>query len=270
MLLSVLIISSCGNSTNTGNDFLKTSNLNNKDADMETGAPKFIDVQTAREELKSAMWGSQGWRIYFPNQSTYIYAGFGRYLLRYNISDNKIDRAVKSGDTLSSFYDINWSFTLDGKYAIFADLWNENYQYQPRNIYLLNFENREIRFLAYSESDFKIENIPENIRVGFNIENIFLDGNHDNLDVLNCTIEHNFEEDKYIAYTRGNNSSGYEVTALRGASLNCERPFVGIDAKRVGSIVPINGNGLNLGYYKFVLIDIEKNKIVQECPINIK
>ena len=80
--------------------------MNDNDADEKTDAPKFTEVQTVREELDFAIWGSQGWRIYFPSKSTYIYAGFDRYLLRYNISDNEIYRAVKLGDITLAAYKI--------------------------------------------------------------------------------------------------------------------------------------------------------------------
>jgi len=42
-----------------------------------------------------------------------------------------------------------------------------------------------------------------------------------------------------------------------------------MDKNRVGAILPSNGaNDFALGYYKFAVIDLAQDKIIQECPIN--
>lgn len=249
VLLLACICSACDNKVHREN--------NNSDLDMQNDAPYFLDVETAKEELKSAIWGSQGWNIFFPNESNYIYAVFGSYMLRYNILSNEIDKAMILENTATDFLSQKLQFSLDGKYGTFSYVWNENHQHQSGNIYLIDFENSEITLLSDSEGNFKIENM-------------VFDGDNHNLDILNYSIEYKSEEDQYIAYIKNHQSSGYEISALQGASLNGERPFVGIDSKTIGSLIPISGDGFNLGYYKFVLIDIEKDEIIQEYPINIR
>lgn len=245
-----LTLASCTNAKTRGNDSIKWQS--------DTEKLVFTDVEVTREELQSSIWGSHGWRIY-PSEN-YIYAGHGKFLLRYNIANNEIDKALRLDNNIS---DIILHFSSTGKHAIGFSL---SY---PKNIYLLDFEEQNTSFLADSENDFAIEMLPLEIRAEFNKGNFFFEANNYNLSVLEYNINYNAEQDRYLAYSRDGLSYLHEITALKGASLNSEYPFVGIDGKTIGSLVPASEDeGMYLGYYKFVLIDIEKDEIIQECPIN--
>ncbi|MDR5658369.1 hypothetical protein RH915_02590 [Serpentinicella sp. ANB-PHB4] len=250
ILLFSLVLQGCSGKVNNTNE---VSNLD------------FVNIQSAREELKTVIWGSQGWITYFQDQSNYIYAGHGSHLLRYNIKDNKIDRAIKLHESFGGIHDTNLRFTLDGEYAIIG-ISNQD-QKGLTNINFLNFENKTNTFLANEENNFKIEDVPEEVRSKFNTENIF-HKNNDNHDVLKFKIVYNSEESTYFVHTLDNASSSYELNTLRGAYFNAEPHFVGIDDKTIGTLLPTDDDGLNLGYYKFVLIDIEKDEIIQEYAIN--
>lgn len=256
-MLTACVFSSCRDK-NKGNESNDTNTQN---------AAAFIEVDQAKEKLESAIWGSQGWSIYYQNQSPYIYAVSGEYMLRYNVSENEIDRAIEYKD---GFIDSSFNFTVDGRFAVLTKIWSEKQQYEPRNIYLLNFEKSEVVYLADSKDNFKMEMIPEDIRSDFNIESIFKDSYDGNLEILKYNIEYDSKDNRYIAYVRDNNLLLHEVTALKEMIFNGEQSFVGIDSKTIGTLVPTNGESTYLGYYKFVLIDVEQNKILQECPINIK
>jgi hypothetical protein len=251
------LFSSCGN-----------KNKDDERYDINTqNVGEFVDVAYAKEKLEPAIWGSQGYSIYYQKQSPYIYAAFGEYMLRYNISENEIDRAIQYKD---GFIDSSFNVTEDGRVAVLINLWNETQQYEPQNIYLLNFNKSEAVYLADSKDNFEMEMIPEDIRNDFNIESIFNGSNHDNnLEIVNYNIEYDAKDNRYIAYVRYNNLLSHEITVLKGLLFSDE--LVGIDSKTIFTLIPTNKeeNGL-LGYYKFVLIDVEQDKIIQECPINIK
>lgn len=241
VLLFAIMLTACTNEAQTVNHEL---DLKNNDESKQAAALYFIDVEMAKEQLKPAIWGSHGWQIWHPNKSDYIYASFGRHLLRYNISNNDIDRAITLQFESQNFIDQKLQLSSDGKHGLVADT------------YFIDFENKDVSLLSEADTMAKRDNIA-------------FDGDNHNLDVLAYSIEHKAVENQFIA-SKDQETPGHEMTSLRGADLNGERSFVGIDAKIVGSLIPNGGDGLELGYYKFVLIDVEKDEIIQECPINIK
>ncbi|MFD2671157.1 hypothetical protein [Marinicrinis sediminis] len=215
----------------------------NQEESKQDHVVSFMDVEVAREQLKTAIWGSIGWSMWHPNESEYIYAAFGYHLIRYNISNNEIDRAIAFKQSSQHFIDHNLQFSLNGKQGLLADT------------YLIDFENMKISLL--SEAEIRNE-----------IEKIEFDGDNHNLDALAYSIEYKAEENQFIV-SADQETSGREIVSLRGAELNGDRPFVGIRSKVVGTLIPHDQDGFGLGYYKFVLIDVEKDEIIQEYPINM-
>ena len=59
-----------------------------------------------------------------------------------------------------------------------------------------------------------------------------------------------------------------EITAMRPyAGMIAE--VIAMDETRVGALLPVDGAGGYLGYYKFAVIDLAQDEIIQECPMNV-
>lgn len=268
VLSIIVLLSSCGMeqmNDESSTDIPADSDHTNvgRVADAE-----FKETEVVKEKLKSAIYGSHGWSIWSSNPA-YIYAEFGTYMLRYNVSDNVIDRAVilKNEETAKEFI---WHLAPDGRNAIIANIREGNMYYNPpRDIQLLDFENSKVTFLAHSGEELKIESLPDNLRSEFDVEKLKWKRNNGNLDLLNYTLASEYDTSVGSAlFAKDTNLEKHEIATLRNSLINNEIPCVGIDGETIGSLIPMNADVSKLGYYKFVLIDITSDKIIQECPIN--
>ncbi|TCK98441.1 hypothetical protein EDC19_0861 [Natranaerovirga hydrolytica] len=226
---------------------------------LNVNKPVFLKIEDAKQELQGAVFGSHGWSIVYPVES-YIDARFGSYWLRYDINTNKIDRALKFED---GFWDTITNLSKSGNYAIKSTLYDE--ENEPANIFFIDFKNEEVVFLAYAVEEFKIEDIPEDIRSEFELENIFTSNiNEPYFERVEYDIQYIFESSSFIVYE--GEEILHELTVLEDQGILMNN-FVWIDEKTIGVLMPIE-NGFDLGYYKFALIDIIEDRIIQECPIN--
>ena len=87
--------------------------------------PKFLPTADAIKALKSISTETAGWEVKFANSAyTYFQTGLGQIILRYNIRENKIDKALDCREflALSPLVEssINSVFLLDGHHAQIA------------------------------------------------------------------------------------------------------------------------------------------------------
>ncbi|TCT15716.1 hypothetical protein EDC18_103428 [Natranaerovirga pectinivora] len=243
-------------------------NKNNKIEDINNvnREPSFVDVYTAKEELKSTLYGAIGWSVAYPVDS-YMYSNYGNYLLRYNINTNRIDKVLVYED---SFWDAGLNISKSGNYAI---LFKTNYRDIYSNvssICIIDFINEEVNYLALSEKQFNVEDIPEDIRNEFELESILTS----NLYIRrfdNLKYEIKFESDKergrFFLYE--GEEKLHELTVLEGRGV-VDYTYVWIDEKTIGVLMPIDDDVFELGYYKFAIVDVIEDRIIQEYPINTR
>ena len=244
--------------------------------DLFDSLPVFLDIDVGKEDIKTFTYGSHGWVYENPYNTSFIYAWFGNHIIRYNILENNIDRIVKFGNFRDGSIDRNVSLNPNGNHAVVYET-SENVQ---SNIYLLDFENSQIKWLAEKQEDLIAEHLSESLREDFKIEKYYIGWkgkddqlNFQNLDKLNYTIKHKYDSyagtswvvtDKY--------GNGYELAVLKN-NLNTlgldSIPCVAIDPETAGAILPPDESPRgDLGYYKFVLINLKTGEIIQACPIN--
>lgn len=243
----------------------------NRDQKPKPIGPVFMDIQAAKAELRPTYWGSEGWFIVLPSQSAYLYASLYPYMIRYDLSANTIDRAVKWVSPSDDYLEIKWRFTPDGIYALVCNTLDKNYTYNPKDIFFLDFNDGKILYSASSLDDLHPDKLPANLRDGFDIETLqWNDDNSYNVENLNFTlaVEYNPNTGSFL-YAYDKSGQKHEITILRNSLVSNELPYVVVDSETIGSIVPKDEeSSAFLGYYRFVLIDVANNKIIQECPIN--
>ncbi|MCL2105839.1 MAG: hypothetical protein FWH26_02070 [Oscillospiraceae bacterium] len=88
--------------------------------------PVFADPAAVREEARKAVFGSRGWELLFASED-YVYAAYSEYgpcILRYNIAENRIDRALDITGPQRFFFLARFHtlFSPDGRELLF---WNE-------------------------------------------------------------------------------------------------------------------------------------------------
>ena len=233
-------------------------------------APKFVEKNDANEELKTLVYGSHGWVFQHPVESSYVYAQTGYYWIRYNISENSVDKVVDiSGMGLGHAA----TFSANGKHAIVYN--NSNlYNFSPHNIYFVDFEKNEVLFLAEEPNDLNVNQLPSECREGFDTS--FLGWNiTQNLPELDYDIISEYSETEGLLwYSVDSAGKKQELPELR-SNLNVavgidSLPFVAVSSDTIISIAPIDNNPearINIGFSKFVMRNLSTNRILQECPI---
>jgi len=273
VLMLILLISACAVA-----DDAPPTLQQSETPDYES--PVFIDTQTAAYELQSAYYGSLGWLIALPDNSEYMFAEFNGYLLRYNIADNIVDNAVK----MSASYGCEalWSLTADGLnmlvYQVMASQGT-----RKGGIYLIDFANGTITQLADTADNFSLNCLPPALRDGFNVDRLIWDNNSNSRGISmdnpvaeldGHTIEYARTPDgsEFSLHAHDRSGNTREFPDLRYASVNNVACVV-VDDTTIASLIPIDLDFVrraDLGYYKFVVIDIESGVILQEYPINTR
>ena len=234
-------------------------------ADIED-TPVFIDVETAASELRAAYWGSHGWTIQLPEYSDCLFAEFGYHLLRYNIAENTIESAVKWTDHqgLAAM----WRFSPDGNYAISYKV-NHSDGSQVSKTFLIDFLNKEISYISNTLDSINAdEMLPSAFQDGLNLKT-WTGNNTRELD--NYTLVYEWREDGlgYGLYAYDEMMQKREIALIRDSLLANDLPYVIVDGELICSMIPMDHDSrAYLGYYKFVLIDVESGSMIQEYPIN--
>ena len=208
---------------------LSQGELPTDDAGQPLLIPTFLPRGTAA--LKPLIWGSEGWGI--DTQSDYIFAHFWRYVVRYDIKKNQIDKIIDLGKAPESWY-YNVTFAPDGQSCV-AQAHEFDGPGQTGRV-LIDLKNE-----TYVST--KQEHFPALLGSLYQIE---------------------------YQYGMGWFINGAEIKVLRPyAEQSGTAVAIAMDENRVGAILPSDAGWDALGYYKFAVIDLNQDKIVQECPMNV-
>ncbi|MCL2054067.1 MAG: hypothetical protein FWG90_06470 [Oscillospiraceae bacterium] len=260
--------------------------------------PVFLDADTARKNLEPFIFLDCGWMVYHSPSSPYIYAHIPRsadlYLIRYNILENTVDRSVKL-DKLPKGYQY-WMLTFSpGGELVFG--FNDGLSMiEPINFFLMDFENSEVSFLAEELEFLNLEQIPENenfylevtpyysyLRFNDNGERLHdFDRNGDpivdyigwnvdtqNLNLLDFEIEREYDgiSREFLYFAADKTGKKHELTSLKSNIFDTN--YVVIDSNTIATLLPVyQDRHVDLGYYKFVLIDVATDTVMQEFAIN--
>ena len=238
---------------------------------LPENTPAFSDVNTAMQNLEPYVFLDWGWEVYHPHNSPYVYAyiprSFGLYLIRYNIPENSIDRAVHLEEIPPNYMDWHFSFSPDGEFALSYNS-DPFSKFPETNFFLLDFENSEAIFLAQSREGLNNEGLnPEQFPYPESFSNSDTIGWETEIGTLDFEIEQGFLEDirKYIAID--DQGEKHELTTLKNNGF--ESKFVVVDSQTIVALLPVYDNRPgDLGHYKFALINVADDTIIQECAIN--
>lgn len=228
--------------------------------------PKFMDVEEGKTALKPLVFGSIGWSLY--HRQNFLFAVFGSYVLRYNISENTIDRVVDLGQSYN-----NWPFGVsvssNGRYSI---SYSFDFHGEPaRNFFLIDFETKTAQLICDLYSKEKVE-IIKNDKIPDEIKDEFGDLWLNPLmpdtgcSIVEGGLDENSGKIHYLFHNKSGNIT--EITSLQ--NLNGGGGYCILDEDRIGAIMTTETDSYELGYYKIVIIDVDEDKIVQEYVLNTK
>ena len=216
-------------------------------ASIESEVPKFIDVKDGFVILKQRPVGTDPWQIYYAGPD-YVFAtyNFGTELIfRYNIKENTIDQSL---DVSCLHKDVkepsstNCFFTTDGLVAFFTAEKSINYKsIVDKNWYKAEFEKKSIELVTKKDDDFKLPSDMEYYK----------------------QEEYGIAARIYLEKAKENSSlpklPDWSTVAQIGNDKFC--------------IIMLNDNkngspGAGYYYFKFVVVDVAQNKILQEYRID--
>jgi len=194
--------------------------------------PVFLPLEEGLAALQPLMFYSHGWRL--QAQGNFLFADFDRYVVRYNIDTNEVDVVIDRGEAPPGFIHA-FSISEDGRQAI-AFAWEfPGIAGTETRYMLIDFERQSVareRWLLFGE---RLE------------------------------AQYRVERDQGWQFVSADNSRR-EITALQPYALGLSEIVV-IDETRVGGLVQ-PGPGLGLGFHKFIVVDVMRDEIVQEFPLN--
>jgi hypothetical protein len=170
--------------------------------------------------LKPLIWGSEGWGI--DAHGDYLFATFYKYVLRYDIKKNQIDKIIDLGEAPDHWY-YSATFSPDGQSCV-------------AQAHEFDGPGQTGRVLI----DLKKETAAPTEREHFPT---LLGSPYQANDFVKVKVLNAYENGTAVAIT--------------------------MDENRIGAILPTEAGWDALGYYKFAVIDLAKDKIMQECPMNL-
>jgi hypothetical protein len=202
--------------------------------------PTFLSPNMGLEALKPLIYGSDGWGI--DAQGDYIFAHFWRYVLRYDAKTNKIDKIIDLGEAPEYWY-YAATFSPDGQSCV-AQASEFDGPGRTHKM-LIDLKNETA---VPTEQEFFPHSIERNLN------SVRLRGFGD-------------EDSWWLGDAEDNPISG-PIKALQPYATMAAQTII-IDKNRVGAILPSDAGWDALGYYKFAVIDLAQDRIVQECPMNV-
>lgn len=166
-LLIPICFVSCKKEESSYNHNPATSHCNIILDDKATVCPSFLSVETDFSLINNLNLSKN--RLQLCARKLFVFIAFDRYVMRYNVEHNTIDKIVDLG-SLDSFQLYDATYSSNGRYMISCVLnFNSNrMEYTAKNYYLIDFELQTSTLLAdsFSETNSKIakEKIPEDVR----------------------------------------------------------------------------------------------------------
>lgn len=203
--------------------------------------PTFMDIESGKSAIKTLIYGSVGWDLRY--RAPFLFAVQGRYILRYDIDKNEIDRIVDLRESYNG-WPFQTSFSSNGRYCIEYSF-DFNNDEPAHNYFIIDFERKTADLITDIYNKNFVPKLSDDIK-----------GEMQDLrfNVNEPAVFHSY--------------NGNEITALKDLGLGC---YINVDENRIGAIMPISSElSGELGYYKFSIIDIRKNEIVHEYMLNTK
>lgn len=135
--------------------------------DKSTVYPSFLTIETGFSLIEDFNLSKTRLQLY--GRELFVFIAFDRYVMRYNVELNEIDRIVNLG-SLDSFQLHDITCSSNGRYMISCvlNLDSNDPKYTAKNYYLIDFELQTSTLLAdsFSEMNSKIaeEKIPKDVR----------------------------------------------------------------------------------------------------------
>lgn len=209
--------------------------------------PKFLDINSGTQNIGVLPVGDCNLPLW--SQSSFLFTQHENYVVRYDINNNKIDKIVDLGNVYE-----NWSFKTS---------YSSNGRYIISNMFDPNNENPKLIGCYYFLIDLKSQT--KTLLAEVYDENRAIE--------VTSLIPQESRSDYYdLAF-----STEILKNALLSESLylkDIDRRFehiscVAIDSNRAGLLIPTTP-GLEdiLGNYRFMVLDLQSDKIVQECHLS--
>ncbi|MCL2298815.1 MAG: hypothetical protein FWC27_01555, partial [Firmicutes bacterium] len=197
-------------------------------------SPTFLSPEQGLEAIKPLIWGSEGW--WLDTQGDYIFAHFFRYLLRYDVKTNKIDKFIDLGDAPQSWW-YAATYSPDGRYCV-AQAQAFDAPGQTGRV-LIDLKNETVKSTEQEHYPHSTQTLPYQV------------------------------EPRLMEHGYGWFLNDVEIKALRPYAGTITE-VIAMEGNRVGAMMPVSAeaNGY-LGYYKLAVIDLAQDKIVQECIMNV-
>ena len=129
--------------------------------------------------------------------------------------------------------------------------------------YLLDYEDEKVTHLANLKENVKIDELD----ISDELKEAWKSPKKNTLELKHNIKEKTNEDDikSYILFE--NNKEVREIKSLKPIGFSGTYTFV--DETRIGALLPASESNREIGYHKFVIIDVMKDEIIQECPINV-
>jgi len=194
----------------------------------------FLEKEDAVSAWNTLDFNLVGWTL--DTQDDFLFAVFKRYVVRYNAKTNEIDAVVDLGDAPRLWYYVA-TFSSDGNLCVAQakDLGDAG----ETGKVLIDFTKK-------TAEPTEQEHYPHGA------------------DDKNYGLSFGSNEQRYDFHY--SNDSVKEIKALKPYPYSSGR-FIAMDEKRIGALLPLSKTEAASdvsGYYRFIVIDIEKDKIVQE------
>ena len=269
MLISIFLslgLTACGQgislSRETSSIFLPTTKVGDVD---EKHSPMFMDLEKGKAGLKSLTHATSSWTLL--SRKNFLFASYGQYVFRYDISKNIIDKTIDLGEQLTG-----WSFGIsissNGRYLVSYSF--EFPSTEPeRNFFLIDFESETAKLICdnyvnKTEAD-NIANsmIPNEVKGEF--ENLrFKTPSPDH----SCRITEELSPGSIQYYFHNQNGDAKEISPFSNFALGLGGYSI-ISQNQIGAIIPIGDEFHGrIAYYKIVVIDVNEDKIIQEYALN--
>ncbi|MCL2300197.1 MAG: M56 family metallopeptidase, partial [Firmicutes bacterium] len=196
--------------------------------------PTFLSVEQGREALKHLIWGSDGW--WLDTQGDYIFAHFWRYIVRYDIKTNRIDKIIDLGDAPQYWWYAS-TYSPDGRYCVAQAQEFDGPGHTGK--VLIDLKNETVKSTEQEHFPHSFDSNPYQV------------------------------ESRLLEHGYGWFLNDVEIKALRPYASTITE-IIPLDNNRVGALMPVSADASGyLGYYKFAVIDLAQDKIVQECIMNV-
>ncbi|MCL2508084.1 MAG: hypothetical protein FWF05_02775 [Oscillospiraceae bacterium] len=212
------------------------------DAEKARLTAEFLTLDNGLEALKTLFWGAHGWHLY--SSGDYLFAAYGDYLVRYDITENRVDSVVKYAQP--EYWWCSTSISPDGE-TVIAKAGNHPDYDDWTNQVFIDFKQETCKSVP---DDFELPETANphllyRLEKEFNGENLF-----------------------FKLYASDEDIVGKEIRSVPQYTVSISE-CVPIDGSRLGIIMGSSeeANGY-LGYDKFAVIDIARDEIIQECMIN--